>query len=156
MYNPSLHQSRLHRTFADNWEHCPSCYNAQGPDEIKKRALEKTDPSFLGEYGVAPGEWPLITAWEKGELAPNGNYLEPEAISVRHGVCGDPGQVCLWCAPWADVIALSICVVSWLVLRTDSCQCVEILAGCMATRPVRVRCVEPQATSYNQLVQYKL
>jgi len=22
-----------------------------------------------------------------------GNYLEPQAISARHGACGDPGQV---------------------------------------------------------------
>ena len=26
-------------------------------------------------------------------MAPNGNYVEPEAIAVRHGVCGDPRQV---------------------------------------------------------------
>lgn len=26
-------------------------------------------------------------------MAANGNYLEPQGISVRHGVCGDPKQV---------------------------------------------------------------
>eukprot|EP00904_Undaria_pinnatifida_P013285 jgi/Undpi1/9087/HiC_scaffold_26.g11547.m1 len=27
-----------------------------------------------------------------GEMADNGNYIEPEEIAVRHGVCGDPRQ----------------------------------------------------------------
>ena len=26
-------------------------------------------------------------------MADNGNYIEPEEIAVRHGVCGDPRQV---------------------------------------------------------------
>lgn len=28
-----------------------------------------------------------------GLLADNGNFLEPDDIAVRHGVCGDPGEV---------------------------------------------------------------
>eukprot|EP00752_Nemacystus_decipiens_P008718 g7780.t1 len=75
----------------DKMEHCPSCYNAQGPDEIKKRAIAETDPAALAEYGGGD-QWPLIISYNNGENAPNGNYLEPQAISARHGVCGDPGQ----------------------------------------------------------------
>lgn len=33
-----------------------------------------------------------MPAWEKGEIAENGNYLEPVGIAVRHGICGDPEQ----------------------------------------------------------------
>lgn len=72
-------------------EYCPSCYNANGPTHVKNRAIANTDPSFLEEYGG--GEWPLLTAWKRGELAENRNYLEPDEIAVRHGVCGDPKQV---------------------------------------------------------------
>ena len=43
------------------------------------------------EYGN--GAWPLLTAYERGEIAANGNYLESDTISVRHGICGDPEQV---------------------------------------------------------------
>ena len=39
------------------------------------------------------GAWPLLVAYERGEVATNGNYLESDAISVRHGICGDPEQV---------------------------------------------------------------
>lgn len=28
-----------------------------------------------------------------GQTHANGNFLEPEGISVRHGICGDPVQV---------------------------------------------------------------
>lgn len=63
-----------------------------GPDATKARAIANTDPKVLAEYGN--GEWPLYFAREKGEVAANGNYLEPEAIShARHGICGDPRQV---------------------------------------------------------------
>eukprot|EP00903_Cladosiphon_okamuranus_P021001 g19293.t1 len=75
----------------DEMEHCPSCYNAQGPDEIKKRAKELTDAKALAAYGGGD-QWPLIISYYNGENAANGNYLEPQAISARHGVCGDPGQ----------------------------------------------------------------
>ena len=43
------------------------------------------------EYGG--GEWPHLTSYNRGELLDNGNYHEPEGISRRHGICGDPEQV---------------------------------------------------------------
>lgn len=39
------------------------------------------------------GDWPHLFSYQRGELLENGNYLEPEGISVRHGICGDPEQV---------------------------------------------------------------
>lgn len=39
------------------------------------------------------GEWPHKAAFDRGELAKNGNFLEPDSIAVRHGICGDPEQV---------------------------------------------------------------
>ena len=39
------------------------------------------------------GEWPHYSAYQRNELASNGNYYEPDAIAVRHGICGDPEQV---------------------------------------------------------------
>lgn len=39
------------------------------------------------------GQWPHLSAYERGELASNGNYYEPDKIAVRHGICGDPEQV---------------------------------------------------------------
>lgn len=52
-------------------EHCPACYNGQGPDEIKKRAKEKTDPEALAAYGGGD-QWPLYVSYSNGEKAPNG------------------------------------------------------------------------------------
>lgn len=60
--------------------------NAKGPEFVRQRAIAKTDPTVLAEYGN--GEWPLKWAWEKGELAGNGNYLENDEIAKRHGICG--------------------------------------------------------------------
>lgn len=54
---------------------------------MRKRAEEHTDPEELKKYGG--GEFPLLYT----EFAENGNYLETEKLSVRHGVCGDPEQV---------------------------------------------------------------
>jgi len=65
--------------------------NAKGPDFVRQRAIAKTDPAVLAEYGN--GEWPLKWVWEKGELAANGNYLENDEIAKRHGICG--AFVCL-------------------------------------------------------------
>eukprot|EP00904_Undaria_pinnatifida_P004815 jgi/Undpi1/1463/HiC_scaffold_11.g04854.m2 len=67
-------------------DYCPHCYNARGPEHTRERAEELTDPAILDMYGG--GEFPLLYT----ELAENGNYLEPEEIAVRHGVCGDPEQ----------------------------------------------------------------
>ena len=39
------------------------------------------------------GAWPHYSAYERNELASNGNYYEPDAIAVRHEMCGDPEQV---------------------------------------------------------------
>lgn len=72
-------------------EYCPHCYNARGPKYVKQRALDKTDPAILAQYGG--GRFPLLTALEMGEVAENGNYLERDELAVRHGICGDPEQV---------------------------------------------------------------
>ena len=50
-------------------------------------------PLTAVDTGYGNGAWPLLTAYEMGEIAANGNYLESDAISVRHGICGDPEQV---------------------------------------------------------------
>ncbi|CAM9333781.1 unnamed protein product [Ectocarpus sp. 13 AM-2016] len=63
-------------------------YNAGGQVEVQDRARRLTDPAILAEYG--DGWYPLRWVYDKGEMAPNGNYIEPQGISVRHGVCGDP------------------------------------------------------------------
>lgn len=72
-------------------EYCPSCYNARGPAATKARGIAKTDPVVLAEYGN--GEYPLKWAWEKGEVAANGNFIQNNEIAKRYGICGDPEQV---------------------------------------------------------------
>ena len=74
-------------------EYCPHCYNAGGRERTRARGEALTDPAILEMYGG--GEFPLLYT----EFAQNGNYLEPQEISVRHGVCGDPEQV-RWGVPW--------------------------------------------------------
>ena len=59
---------------------------------VKKRQLERTDPAVLAKYGGGD-VWLLAAAWDLGEIAPNGNYLENDDIAVSHGVCGDTPQV---------------------------------------------------------------
>ena len=46
---------------------------------------------MLPVYGG--GAWPHYSAYQRNELASNGNYYETDAIAVRHGICGDPEQV---------------------------------------------------------------
>lgn len=72
-------------------EYCPHCYNSGGPESVNQRAIDKTDPAVLSEYGG--GRFPLLIALEMGEVAANGNYLERDQLAVRHGICGDPEQV---------------------------------------------------------------
>lgn len=50
------------------------------------RALELTSADALSNYG--DGAWPHLTAYNRGELASNGNFLENDEISARHGICG--------------------------------------------------------------------
>ncbi|CAM9449279.1 unnamed protein product, partial [Ascophyllum nodosum] len=69
---------------------CPHCYQSRGPAAVRARAESLTNPKELASYGN--GAWPLLTVYEKGEIAANGNYLEPDSIAVRHGICGDPEQ----------------------------------------------------------------
>ncbi|CAN0305553.1 unnamed protein product [Ascophyllum nodosum] len=69
---------------------CLHCYQSRGPAAVRARAESLTDPDELASYGN--GAWPLLTVYEKGETAANGNYLEPDSIAVRHGICGDPEQ----------------------------------------------------------------
>lgn len=83
---PLLHAILAHRDF-EEIEYCPHCYNAMGEDNVKARGIRLTDPDVLEKYGG--GQYPLLYA----DFAENGNYLEPEGIAVRHGVCGDPVQV---------------------------------------------------------------
>ncbi|CAM9374797.1 unnamed protein product, partial [Choristocarpus tenellus] len=71
-------------------EHCPHCLQGRGVGAVRARAEKNTDPDWLASYGE--GRWPLKYLYEDGMVAENGNYLEPEEIAVRHGVCGDPSQ----------------------------------------------------------------
>ncbi|CAM9914105.1 unnamed protein product [Pylaiella littoralis] len=54
--------------------HCPHCFQSRGPAAIRARA------------NGAP--WPHLD----GERAENGNYIESDEVSQRHGICGDPEQ----------------------------------------------------------------
>ena len=66
------------------------------PAKFFKSSVHPTiPPSPLPDATTAYGNgaWPLLTVYEKGEIAANGNYLEPDSIAVRHGICGDPEQV---------------------------------------------------------------
>lgn len=67
----------------------PQCLT--GPANVRARAEANTDPTELALYGG--GQWPHFSAYQRGELAANGNYYEADAIAVRHGICGDPVQV---------------------------------------------------------------
>ena len=60
----------------------------QGPAAVVERAKANTSPNVLAEYGGGD-MYPLFF----GKFAENGNYLEPDEIAVRHGICGDPEQV---------------------------------------------------------------
>lgn len=58
---------------------------------VRARAEANTPEDTLNKYGG--GAWPHKSAYDRGELSSNGNYLEIDEISVRHGICGDPEQV---------------------------------------------------------------
>lgn len=61
---------------------------------VRERAESLTDPDALEKFGN--GNWPLRSAYydyPETNVAKNGNFLEPQEISVRHGICGDPEQV---------------------------------------------------------------
>lgn len=58
---------------------------------MRERGEANTPADVLAKYG--DGDWPLRAAYNLGEVASNGNYLEDPEISVRHGICGDPEQV---------------------------------------------------------------
>lgn len=79
-----------HRSY-ENINYCPHCFQSRGPTEVRARAEALTSPTELAIYGG--GQWPHYTSYQLDELMPNGNYYETEAISVRHGICGDPEQV---------------------------------------------------------------
>ncbi|CAM9476506.1 unnamed protein product [Scytosiphon promiscuus] len=69
---------------------CPHCMQSRGPGAVASRAAEMTPEDVLSDNGG--GAWPHLTAYNRGDLASNGNFLESDEISVRHGVCGDPEQ----------------------------------------------------------------
>lgn len=72
----------------ENLELRPFAYNAGGVNAIRRRAENETDAAVLAEHGGG-NVFPLYFS----DLAENGNYLEPEEIAVRKGVCGDPRLV---------------------------------------------------------------
>lgn len=84
---PRPHNARAH----EGLNYCPHCFQSRGPAQVRARAERLTSPEDLLLYGN--GEWPHYSSFERNELLANGNYLETEAISVRHGICGDPEQV---------------------------------------------------------------
>ncbi|CAM9930596.1 unnamed protein product [Choristocarpus tenellus] len=84
------HTNAFEKSPGQAMEHCPHCFQAGGVASVRSRGEKKTDPVWLESYGA--GKWPLKYLYDDGMVADNGNYLEPEAISVRHGVCGDPAQ----------------------------------------------------------------
>lgn len=72
----------------EDLEDRPYSFNAGGVKGIQARAIENTDPTVLAEHGGGD-VFPLYFS----PLAENGNYLEPEEVAVRKGVCGDPRLV---------------------------------------------------------------
>ncbi len=80
--------------------YCPHCYQSRGAAAVAARAAELTPPEVLADYG--DGAWPHLTAYNRGEVASNGNFLETDEIAVRHGICGDPEQVCKLHTPRGD------------------------------------------------------
>lgn len=66
-------------------------FGLPGPDATRARAIANTPADVLRKYNN--GEWPHKASFDRGELADNGNFIEPDAIAVRHGICGDPEQV---------------------------------------------------------------
>lgn len=74
-------------------EHCPACFNGQGPFEVIKRAKEETDPEILAEYGGGD-QWPLYVSYNNGENAANGmrmceivsNPTTPSPSTLREGI----------------------------------------------------------------------
>eukprot|EP00752_Nemacystus_decipiens_P004741 g4320.t1 len=75
----------FHDASYEHIEYRPFAYAAGGVVSVIERAKSLTDPAVLAEYGGGD-KFPLYYS----DLAENGNYLEPEAIAVRHGACGDP------------------------------------------------------------------
>lgn len=73
--------------------YCPHCNQSRGPASVRARAEANTDPDLLAKFGN--GEWPHKISYGRGGVSSNGNYLEADGISVKHGVCGDPSQTSL-------------------------------------------------------------
>ena len=73
------------------------------PAKYFKSSVHASLPSLSSmsqlQLAYGNGAWPLLTVYEKGEIAANGNYLEPDSIAVRHGICGDPEQVSSYSGP---------------------------------------------------------
>lgn len=70
-------------------EYCPHCYNSRGPGPVKARSAANTEAAAALEWLGGADEFPLTF----GRFADNGNYLEPDEVAVRHGICGDPAKV---------------------------------------------------------------
>ncbi len=69
----------MHCRGSPDINYCPHCFQSGGPANIRERGGGKPWPHF------------------NGERAANGNYIESDEVSKRHGICGDPEQVCgLW------------------------------------------------------------
>ena len=86
---------------------------------MRKRAEDLTDPEELKKYGG--GEFPLLYT----PFASNGNYLETDLLSVRHGVCGDPEQVGGWVSVRCGVVRcgwLVPCPCFYLIMKYVSCD----------------------------------
>lgn len=97
-----------------NLDRVPYAYNAGGVIPIQDRAAALTDPVALAEYGGGL-LWPMYF----NELAANGNYVEPEAIAVRKGVCGDPRLVrTFFACPLGSFCRGGALNESWLVLSS--------------------------------------
>lgn len=69
-----------------------SFQSGAGPIVLKERTYERMDRDLLKYYGGGEA-WPVAVAYDMGEVAPNGNYLESDELAVNHGVCGDTPQV---------------------------------------------------------------
>ncbi|CAN0065536.1 unnamed protein product [Ectocarpus sp. 6 AP-2014] len=90
---PVLHSAVFQSETAEKFEDCPGCLDSGGPVYVKEKGIGYTNGGLLAEYG--DGEWPLLAAYNKGEMCDNGNLYERDEISARHGICGDPKQFAL-------------------------------------------------------------
>ena len=68
----------------DDFDGAPWGYNSGGVGRTMGRGTKNISAATIKKYGE--GQYPLLFT----PFADNGNMLEPQEVSKRHFVCGDP------------------------------------------------------------------